>query len=167
MYPEHLNPFLMKKRLYLILSIIFFSPITLSAQSAESIEKQIISTIDTLFEGMLQADSSKVRSTFTQNAIMQTVVSDDEKGFTVSDGSLSRFLNSVAGSIRGDLREELHGYEIQQDGRLASVWTPYTFYYKDALSHCGVNSFQMINKGDEGWKITYIIDTRIREGCTE
>lgn len=157
----------MKKILSLILMMFFVMPQTIYAQHASDPKQDIIRTIDTLFEGMIEADSSKVRSVFSKNAIMQTVVSDGDNGFTTTEGSLNRFLNSVAGSSARDLREVLHGYEIQHDGRLASVWTPYTFYYQDTLSHCGVNSFQMLNKGDGKWEITYIIDTRVQENCSE
>ncbi|MEM9869076.1 MAG: nuclear transport factor 2 family protein, partial [Bacteroidota bacterium] len=34
------------------------------------------------------------------------------------------------------------------------------------FSHCGINSFQMVNFGGE-WKIIYLIDTRGKEGCLE
>jgi hypothetical protein len=50
------------------------------------------------------------------------------------------------------------------DGNLASVWTDYKFYIGEKFSHCGVNSFQLF-KGDDGWKIIYIIDTRRKDNC--
>jgi len=50
------------------------------------------------------------------------------------------------------------------DGNLASVWTPYEFYFKGQFSHCGVNSFQLVKSNNE-WKIQYIIDTRRKDNC--
>jgi hypothetical protein len=44
---------------------------------------------------------------------------------------------------------------------MATVWTPYTFYYKGQYSHKGINSFQLV-KLKEGWKIQYLIDTRYK-----
>jgi len=53
---------------------------------------------------------------------------------------------------------------IRIDGPLASVWTPYNFYYEGKFSHCGVNSFQLVKINGE-WKIQYLIDTRRKQGC--
>ena len=62
-----------------------------------------------------------------------------------------------------------HGYEtvvevVKIDGALASVWTPYKFYFNGKFSHCGVNSFQLVRMNNT-WKVQYIIDTRRRVGC--
>lgn len=55
--------------------------------------------------------------------------------------------------------ERLLHYNIQVDGNMANAWTPYEFWFNDAFSHCGVNSFQLFKNGDQ-WKIIYLIDTR-------
>ena len=47
---------------------------------------------------------------------------------------------------------------------MAIAWTPYTFYFNDQLSHCGVNVFSLIKRGD-AWKIMGVTDTRRKEGC--
>ena len=60
--------------------------------------------------------------------------------------------------------EKLLDFSIQVDGNMANAWTPYEFWYQEELSHCGVNSFQLI-KEDDKWKIIYLVDTRRREGC--
>jgi len=55
---------------------------------------------------------------------------------------------------------------VKVDADLASVWTPYQFYYKDKFSHCGVNSFQLVRL--QGiWKIQYLVDTRRKTDCVE
>ena len=56
--------------------------------------------------------------------------------------------------------------KIEVDGRLATVWAPYTFYVGKKLSHCGTNAFQLV-KGDMGWQIIQIIDTRNKENCKD
>ncbi|MBT8322548.1 MAG: nuclear transport factor 2 family protein, partial [Eudoraea sp.] len=60
--------------------------------------------------------------------------------------------------------ERIHSYQISIDGPMANAWTPYEFWLNDQFSHCGVNSFQLINDGSS-WKIIYLIDTRRREDC--
>jgi hypothetical protein len=55
------------------------------------------------------------------------------------------------------------GYLPGDDG-IASVWTPYAFYFEGKFSHCGVNSFQLMNVQGK-WKITMITDTRRKTDC--
>lgn len=61
-------------------------------------------------------------------------------------------------------REKLHGFKININGVIANVSTPYSFYVNEELSHCGVNTFQLMKfKGQ--WKIIYLVDTRSKLGC--
>jgi hypothetical protein len=47
---------------------------------------------------------------------------------------------------------------------MANAWVGYEFWLNGNFSHCGINSFQMVNF-DGDWKIIYLIDTRGRDGC--
>jgi len=62
------------------------------------------------------------------------------------------------------LDERIRFDMIKIDGALASVWTPYSFYYNNKLSHCGVNVLLLILT-NSGWKIQYVIDTRRKDNC--
>ena len=59
--------------------------------------------------------------------------------------------------------EKLLLYDIKIDGNLASVWTPYEFYFNEKFSHCGANSFQLFNNNGK-WEIIYLVDMRKRAG---
>jgi hypothetical protein len=60
--------------------------------------------------------------------------------------------------------EHIWNYEVQIDGSLATVWSEYTFYIGNRVSHCGVDAFQLF-KADKTWKIFQIADTRRKEDC--
>jgi len=60
--------------------------------------------------------------------------------------------------------EKLLYFDINIDGNLASVWTPYEFYVNGSFSHCGSNSFQLF-KNNGNWEIIFLVDTRRRQGC--
>ena len=79
----------------------------------------------------------------------------------------SKFLKSIV-SIPDtvNFQEKILSFSIQVDGAMANAWTPYEFWYNDAFSHCGVNSFQLFKDGAD-WKIIYLIDTRRKKGCKE
>lgn len=124
--------------------------------------KDIEKPIRNLFLGMKNADSELVKSAFAENAVLQTIT----KGGTVKSDSIQDFVTSVSKFTKGDLDERIIVEAVHTDGNLASVFTPYSFYLKGKLSHCGANSFQLVKQNNE-WKIQYIIDTRRKDNCKE
>ncbi|MEF9479421.1 hypothetical protein OWR28_18220 [Chryseobacterium sp. 1B4] len=111
---------------------------------------------------MKNADPELVKSAFTENAVLQTITKDG----TVKSDSVQDFIASVSKFPKGDLDERIIIEAVHTDGNLASVFTPYSFYLKGKLSHCGANSFQLVKQNNE-WKIQYIIDTRRKDNCKE
>ena len=134
--------------------------INLFAQSEETAIKQ---AVNNLFTGMKSGDSTIARSAFASNCIMQTIVN---KNGTVSVRAekVDEFLKFIGTPHKEKFDERIVFTKILIDGPLAMVWTDYKFYIDDKFSHCGVNSFQLV-KGEKGWQIVYLIDTRRKEGC--
>ena len=148
----------MKKLLciFLCVNIVFFA-------NAQSAKDSAVATINRFFEGMKNADTSVLRSTLASNAILQTIRNEGEKT-SVEDEKVAEFIGFVSQLKAGDADEQIKIGTVNVDGSLATVWTPYKFFYKGKFSHCGVNSFQLV-RIDQQWKIQYIIDTRRKEGC--
>ena len=153
-------------RLFLLSGLLLIMGMFSSTHAQTAEEAEVQQTIDRLFEGMIKSDSSMVASTFQSNAIMQTIQKHQDGSVSVGSGKLGDFLKSIQQAKPGLLNEKLSGYEIKIDGDLASAWTPYEFYIGENFSHCGVNSFQLLNTS-EGWKIFHIVDTRRKENCVE
>jgi hypothetical protein len=145
-----------------LIFIFFFLPAPgfLKAQSAKD---SVIATVKQFFEAMKNADTAVLKSTLTDNAILQTIKKDGTKTI-VGNEDIKAFIDFVGHQKAGDADEQIKIESVNSDGPLATVWTPYQFFYKGQFSHCGVNSFQLVRL-DAGWKIQYIIDTRKREGC--
>ncbi|SFN07653.1 Putative lumazine-binding [Chryseobacterium oleae] len=127
-------------------------------QQNQDIEKPIRN----LFLGMKNADTELVKSAFAENAILQSIAKDG----TVKNENIQEFIASVSKFSKGDLDEKIIIDAVHTDGGLASVFTPYSFYFKGKFSHCGANSFQLVKQQND-WKIQYIIDTRRKENCRE
>jgi len=143
-------------KLFSLILIFISSSFWAQASSEESVKI----TINQLFTGMRNADSTLIKNSFSNNAVLQTI----NKNGDVKNENISDFILSISKAEKQSLDEKITFSNILIDGNLASVWTPYEFYYKGQFSHCGVNSFQLVKANNE-WKIQYVIDTRRKENC--
>jgi hypothetical protein len=155
----------MQKSILYIICFLFTTQTTLIAQSSISAEsaaseKQVKQVIQNMFHAMQQADTTLLKTCFSDKVIFQTIVNKLE-GVVIKTESINDFIQSIGKQTPNVLDERIEFGAIQMDELMATVWTPYTFYYKGQYSHKGVNSFQLV-KLKEGWKIQYLIDTRYK-----
>jgi hypothetical protein len=150
----------MKQILITLTAALFFSP-PVEAQSAEDSVKEVINQ---LFEAMKNADANRLKETFADSALLQTIRRKPDGTFFVQRDNVSEFAQQIGQAKKDSLDEQIKFETIKIDGPLASVWAPYKFYYAGKFSHCGVNSFQLVRINGR-WKIQYLIDTRRRISC--
>lgn len=120
----------------------------------------IKAVVNNMFIAMAETDTILLKNCFSDNGVIQTIVAKPE-GNSVRTDLLQNFVNSIGKQTKGALDERIEFGPIQTEGQMATVWTPYTFYFNGKFSHKGVNSFQLV-KFKEGWKIQYLIDTRYK-----
>lgn len=147
-------------KLYVLLFLLSVTAVKGYGQSAEDSVK---ATLQQLFDAMKNSDSASLVSVFTKNAVLQALGKDAD-GLVAKDETVNGFATSISKAPKGALDERISFESIKIDGPLASVWTPYSFYYNGTFSHCGVNSFQLL-RTSKGWKIHYLVDTRRKTGC--
>jgi hypothetical protein len=155
----------MQKSILYIICFLFTTQTTLIAQSSNAAgsatsKKEVKQVIQNMFHAMQQADTSLLKTCFSDKVIFQTILNKPE-GVVVKTESVNDFIQSIGKQTTNALDERIEFGAIQIDELMATVWTPYTFYYKGQYSHKGVNSFQLV-KLKEGWKIQYLIDTRYK-----
>lgn len=150
----------MKKTAFLFFSLIV-TGFTASAQSSEDSVKAVVNT---LFTAMKTADGALLRTAFSDSAVLQTIARNKEGQTIIRNETVNDFVKSISSLKKDAADERIEFASIKIDGNLASVWTPYKFYFNGTFSHCGANSFQLVRFGKE-WKIQYLIDTRRRQGC--
>lgn len=120
--------------------------------------------VDQLFLGMRMGNASIAEQVLAPG--VRFAVLDASSGTAaVTTETLDTFLRAVAAS-QGTWDEQIYDVEVRTDDAMASVWAPYTFYLSGRISHCGVNSLELLRDA-EGWKITQISDTRRMEGCPD
>ncbi len=147
------------RKLILILSVF-----TAQHSFAQNKEDSIKKVVQTLFVAMKNADVSMLASTFSDGAILQTIVTDKDGMVAVRNEHIKDFIDFISKEEKGNADERIAFETIKTDEPLALVWTPYKFYYKGEFSHCGVNSFHLVKLSGQ-WKIQYLIDTRRKAGC--
>ncbi len=128
-------------------------------------KEEVMKVINTMFDGMRKGDSAMVSSVFLKDVKMASIFTREGKPM-MQEGSLDRFLKAVGTPHDQVWDERIWDPIIQVDGNMASVWVSYAFYLGENFSHCGVNAFQLF-KGEKGWKIVNITDTRRKKGCVE
>ena len=138
--------------------------VLLSSAYSQSTEDSVKAVINNLFTAMKTADSVGVKNVFSEWAVLQTIGRNKEGGTMIRTDEVAGFASFVGKSTKGDADERISFGAVHIDGALASVWTPYQFYYKGNFSHCGVNSFQLVRINGQ-WKIQYLIDTRRKDNC--
>lgn len=119
----------------------------------------VVAPIYRLFDAMRTHDQPKILGQFTDKALLQRISNSGE----LIDTDVKKFALSISKNT-AKLDEHLLAVTVHQQDHLASVWTPFAFYLNDKLSHCGTNSFQMVQINGE-WKIRYLIDVTYSGDC--
>ena len=136
---------------------------TLNAQTSEE-RAAVLRPVNILFDAMRAGDSASIRQVFTKDAVLKTVITHPDGTTNLRSTQLEDFLRSVGTPHDAIFDERIWNYDLRLDGNLASVWTEYSFFIGEQLSHCGVNAFQLIRNQKE-WIIFHITDTRRRSDC--
>jgi hypothetical protein len=150
------------RQLFSILALILICTVVHAQTATDDIKM----TINNLFTAMRNSDSTALKECFTPGAMLQTVTKDKEGNLNVQTIPITSFATRIATLPKNAADERIVYDMIKVDLQLASVWTPYRFYYQQQFSHCGVNSFQLVKLAG-GWKIQYVIDTRRKDACIE
>lgn len=133
---------------------------------AQEAESDVMAVVEGLFDAMRAADSAAVRAFFHPE--LERIGSSATRGGVagVAYGRVDDFVHAVGGAEPGAFDERIGPSDVRIEDNLATVFTPYAFYFNGDLSHCGVNVFLIARQG-EGWTIVGLVDTRRREGCEE
>jgi len=126
-----------------------------------SAKTSVTQTVTAVFDAMRLHQGDVLKAQFAPQALLQRVRSNG----SIVTNNIDKFAMVITTSA-SLLDERLLDIISHRSGNLASVWTPYAFYIDRKISHCGVNSFQLI-KLDGQWKIQYLIDNIYSGSCEE
>ena len=124
-------------------------------------ESAVMQVIRRLFDGLNAGDAAVVASVFDGDASMM-IITDKEGETSLTVNGISRFIDGI--DSPRDAR--LGDYRVRVDGDMASVWNGYVFYVDGVLSHCGIDSFQLIRRTG-GWRIAQLIYNKRSQDCDD
>ncbi|HSH46793.1 MAG TPA: nuclear transport factor 2 family protein [Longimicrobiales bacterium] len=127
----------------------------------EAARAEVGSLVEEIFVGMREADSAAVRALFDPGARFAMVTDSATVRYAPVDGWIQ-----ALGESAGRWDERIYDMRVRVDSPIASAWAPYTFYLDGAISHCGVNTIEMLHTRD-GWRITQLSDSRYTEDCPD
>lgn len=134
------------------------------ARAAAQDEAGARAAVEQVFEGMRTANPDMVRAVFADDARF-AMIDRREGPPRVRVQSVDGWIDAIASS-GGSWNEQIYDVRVTVDGDMASVWAPYTFYLNGGISHCGINSIELLHDGS-GWKVTQISDTRRQADCPD
>jgi len=151
-------------RLTLLLLIVFIGNVhVFRAQDAEA--AAVKKVVEGFFDAFHQQDSVAMKRFVADDVVLQTTGRNKEGKTLFRSQPIEKLYESIV-SIPDSIsfQEKLTSWSIQVDRTMANAWVGYEFWLNGNFSHCGINSFQMVNFDGE-WKIIYLIDTRGKSGC--
>jgi hypothetical protein len=150
-----------------ILSSFIFISVLSAQQSTAPVEKadpakEALAVVARLFEAMQAKDADGIRATFVPDG--QLALTQKRNGqTTVRLLTAEAFAKSIS-EAKGVLRERMYNPEALVTGDLVTVRGRYGFYVDDRFSHCGLNSFHLMQT-QQGWKIVNAASTLEFDGC--
>ncbi len=112
-----------------------------------------------LFEAMSAHDAARARALFIPEAMLYSVHPDG----TAVGMSYEKWVSAL-GASKDAWLERIWKPQVLEHGSVAAVWAEYDFHLNGKLTHCGIDSFNLLKTAD-GWKIAAISDTRETSGC--
>ena len=122
--------------------------------------KAVLHVIDQTFAAMAAHDAAAMRALLVPG----TVFSVRKPDGTIKMESDEDFLHALA-TGKGEWRERIWSPQVLIDQGLAQVWAPYDFHLDGKFSHCGIDSFALVQDTGGKWRISAIAYNVQVEGC--
>lgn len=137
-----------------------------AADQADLRANPVLTPVFALFDGMREKDKEKILSAFAEGATLRgTGFTEDGAASLAPITAMTDFAERVS-QAPVYIDEQIWEPSIQVSDNLATVVVKYALYVDQQFSHCGVDSMHIF-KGDDGWKIFHLADTRRTEDCWE
>ena len=150
----------------LLTAIIFTLAISVSAFAQKTDDaKDVVAVVNKMFAEMANHNPAAIAELFTKDSNLTAIIKRKDGKTAVMASSGEAFSKNFA-EKRGEIKEEMYEQKTLVDGDLAMVWGRYVFFVDGKISHCGLNSFDLV-RTETGWKIANASSTIDPTACTE
>lgn len=151
----------MKRLLFVILLSISVTA-NLFAQTDD--KKNAWAVVEKMFAEMANHNPTAIAELFTKDSNLTAVVKGKDGKSRVVAMTGEIFSKNFA-EKRGEIKEDMYAPKVEVDGDFALIWGRYVFFTDAKVSHCGVNSFNLV-RTETGWKIANAVSTIDPTNCT-
>ena len=111
----------------------------------------VLAVVQEFFDTMATQDVEGARQVLIPEGRFHSVREQESK-HVIQTFTNSQYLQELP-KRKEHYRERMWNPEVRIRGFVATVWTPYDFWVDGKLSHCGLDSFNLI-KANGKWKIS-------------
>jgi hypothetical protein len=141
-----------------------FADLTVDSLAIFGDEGRVLDVVHGFFAAMRRKDTATVRTLFEPNARLTGIRRNTDGSARLQALTWAQFAQAIVSDTRPEWIERAFRPQVRIRGTLADVWTEYDFHFGQTLSHCGVDSLQLLKIAGD-WKIVSISDTYETAGC--
>lgn len=142
----------------IILSIVFTLAISVSAFAQKSDDaKDALAVVNKMFAEMANHNPAAIAELWTKDSNLAAVIKRKDGKTALVSFTGEKFSQNFA-EKKDEIKEDMYEQKTFVDGNVAMVWGRYVFFIDGKISHCGLNSFQLV-KTDSVWKIANAAST--------
>lgn len=115
-------------------------------------EAEVIEAADAFFAALRNPDKTALATVMLPDGVIYVHNRMDRDNPTMAIVKAEDHLANWAQDTR--VVDEWMTYDsVLVDGDMAHVWGPYTFWIGDTVSHCGINSMNLVKSSEGEWKV--------------
>lgn len=119
----------------------------------------VLGVAEAVLRAINEADTVLMRQIMDPGAVLtQILEGPDGDARQVNRITTDDFIPGIGDPEQGFL-ERMWSPRVRVQGAVATVWAPYDFYVHGNLSHCGIDTFQLVRRVD-GWRVAGLVYTR-------
>ncbi len=148
------------------LTIIFTLAISVSAFAQKNDGgKDALAVVNKMFAGMAKHNPAAIAELWAKESNLTAVIKRKDGKTVIVNLTGEKFSLNFAEN-KEEIKEDMYDQKTFVDGDIAMVWGRYVFFVGGKISHCGLNSFQLV-KTDSVWKIANAASTIDANACTD
>ena len=148
-----------------ISAVVILAAVSASFSQKTDDKSQALAVVNQLFAEMAAANPAGILGVHTADSQLVALFKQPDgksRVQTINGDAFSKMFTEKSKVMK----EHMYDPKVEVHGDLAMVWGRYVFFDGDKLTHCGVNTFNLV-RTTGGWKIANGASTIDRNDCTE